>query len=196
MRHTALTRRRFRPRHAVAVLLFVSQFICAFGVPIFAATATTATPYPCRGHACGCASADECWQGDCCCFTLEEKLAWADANGIEPPSHVRPTVAARKSRSRPACCRAAGACDAKPHGTCPSCAAEKKIEPGVQWAVAFRAQKCRGEGPLGLFTLPPTIVPKPPSGCLAAETTGLAPGYVATRIITSSRPPTPPPRVS
>lgn len=42
-------------------------------------------PFPCRGHRCGCASPAACWAGDCCCFTLAEKIAWAEARGVEPP---------------------------------------------------------------------------------------------------------------
>ncbi|HEV7279567.1 MAG TPA: hypothetical protein VGN57_05085 [Pirellulaceae bacterium] len=41
-------------------------------------------PFPCQSHACGCRSAAACW-ADCCCFTHEEKHAWARANGVTPP---------------------------------------------------------------------------------------------------------------
>lgn len=41
-------------------------------------------PFPCQSHACGCRSAAACW-ADCCCFTREQKLAWARANGVTPP---------------------------------------------------------------------------------------------------------------
>lgn len=43
--------------------------------------------FPCEEHACGCASADECWSS-CCCYGEVERLAWAIANGVEPPSWV------------------------------------------------------------------------------------------------------------
>lgn len=68
----------------------------------------TDVAYPCQHRPCGCMTAAQCWRGDCCCFTLEEKLAWAEANGIEPPQHVRPMVEARRQQSavaaKPSCC--------------------------------------------------------------------------------------------
>ncbi len=44
--------------------------------------------YPCEGHACGCASATECWSS-CCCHTVQERLAWAITNGVKPPASVK-----------------------------------------------------------------------------------------------------------
>lgn len=48
--------------------------------------------YPCEGHACGCASADECWH-ECCCYTSHQRLVWAIRNGVTPPESVRITEA-------------------------------------------------------------------------------------------------------
>ena len=97
-------------RRVLAVLALVAQVFAATGAPIPSARGkASATAFPCRDHPCGCATAERCWAGDCCCFTLEEKLAWAEANGVEPPAHVRPLVEARKPRPTPpkpkkACC--------------------------------------------------------------------------------------------
>lgn len=44
--------------------------------------------YPCEVHACGCGSARSCWL-DCCCMDDAGKLAWAIAEGVEPPSYVQ-----------------------------------------------------------------------------------------------------------
>jgi hypothetical protein len=58
------------------------------GVPIELPVAIdTSTPFPCQHHRCGCASASQCWQ-QCCCYTEEEKLAWAHAHGVVPPEHL------------------------------------------------------------------------------------------------------------
>ena len=56
------------------------------GVPLPAAMPPEkfGAPFPCQSHACGCRSASACW-ANCCCFTQEEKLAWARANGVTPP---------------------------------------------------------------------------------------------------------------
>jgi len=90
-----------RLRRLVALAALVGQFFSTFAFPLpvtHQITKDASRPYPCQQRPCGCATADECWAGDCCCFTLEEKLEWADANGIEAPAHVRPAVEARKSR--------------------------------------------------------------------------------------------------
>jgi hypothetical protein len=44
-------------------------------------------PFPCRNHPCGCQNAEQCWR-NCCCFTPEEKLAWAEVHGIVPPPYA------------------------------------------------------------------------------------------------------------
>lgn len=45
------------------------------------------SPYPCQDHACGCASAHECWT-ECCCHTEHERLIWAIEHGVLPPAGV------------------------------------------------------------------------------------------------------------
>ncbi len=52
-------------------------------------------PFPCQDHACGCQSAEQCWRS-CCCFTAEERWAWARAHDVQPPAY------AEKPAERPA----------------------------------------------------------------------------------------------
>ncbi|CAN5187896.1 hypothetical protein BH10PLA2_BH10PLA2_07220 [soil metagenome] len=90
-----------RTRDALLALTLLSQLLVSFGYPLATQRrkpAEVAQAYPCQNRPCGCLSSEECWKGDCCCFTLEAKLEWAEANGIEPPPHVRPLVAARVAR--------------------------------------------------------------------------------------------------
>jgi hypothetical protein len=48
-------------------------------------------PFPCQSCPCGCKTAEQCWT-NCCCFTPAERLAWAEKNGVTPPSYAqRPT---------------------------------------------------------------------------------------------------------
>ncbi|MFO0823955.1 MAG: hypothetical protein U0792_12735 [Gemmataceae bacterium] len=87
-------------------------------------------------------TATQCWKGDCCCFTLEEKLVWADAQGIQPPAHVRPMVEARRVSVQPkkACCSHSepepqakpphSCCDKKAAKSC--CTATKTETPKVK----------------------------------------------------------------
>lgn len=44
-------------------------------------------PFPCQNRPCGCANAEQCWTS-CCCFTDEQKLAWAENTGVTPPDFV------------------------------------------------------------------------------------------------------------
>lgn len=52
--------------------------------------------FPCQTRGCGCQSADECWKS-CCCFSDTEKLAWANAHGVAPPSWFIEKMSAAKA---------------------------------------------------------------------------------------------------
>lgn len=43
--------------------------------------------YPCKGGACGCSSARECWTV-CRCQSLEQKVAWAVRERVAVPGYV------------------------------------------------------------------------------------------------------------
>jgi len=176
-----------RLRDAIAMLTIVGHLIVAFGIPLpfVRRTSDASTPYPCQFRPCGCASSDLCWKGDCCCFTLEEKLEWADVNGIEPPAHVRPLVETRKPY-RPIA--------AKKKTCCPL--HESNPEP-VIWVVGFFAQKCRGDSPATLFTLEAAVVPTFTTQPVVAAVSGaFLVAYDRHTIVTATRPPTPPPRIA
>jgi hypothetical protein len=118
----------FRLRDVIVVLTLVSHLMVTFGFPLPAPgrkSKDASRPYPCQNRPCGCFSAEQCWAGDCCCFTLEEKLAWADANGVEPPAQVRPQVESRKANPTPPkkkpCCCEAGAEEGTQPTESPSC---------------------------------------------------------------------------
>lgn len=233
----------FRLRDLVVVLTLFSHLMVTFGFPLPAPSRTKPTdgvPYPCQSRPCGCLTSDQCWKGDCCCFTIEEKLTWAETNGVEPPEHVRPLVESRRSRpatpkkksccsdaepeqtvpaqptccekQKPAaasCCSKKPACEAEPVADCPSCTAtptssccEKKAptpenESSVRWVVGIFAQKCRGDGPAGLFQLDPAVVPDLTPIHLPEPERGdhVAPRSDRTTSLTHS-PPTRPPRSS
>lgn len=87
-------------RNIIVMLTLVSHLMATFGFPVptpSSRKSTDGVPYPCQSRPCGCLSSEQCWSGDCCCFTLQEKLAWAEAHGVEPPEHVRKWVELRKS---------------------------------------------------------------------------------------------------
>lgn len=47
----------------------------------------TSVPFPCQDHGCSCRDARACWN-NCCCFTPQQKLAWAQRKGVRPPDYV------------------------------------------------------------------------------------------------------------
>jgi hypothetical protein len=199
-----ILRRLTRP--ALAVVAVLAQLVAATGAPVFSPPVARggALPFPCQNNPCGCATSEECWAGDCCCFTLEEKVAWAEARGVEPPAHARAIVAARKTppkpkpkksccagHEKPSCCQGAGECPAEP------AAATAPAAPAVKWVVASFARKCRGEGHAVLLKMQVSVPPAPASevrtprpacGCVAA--------FDADPFLSFARPPIPPPRVS
>ena len=128
------------------VLALAGHLLLALGVPATAPTGKSARqPFPCQDRPCGCFDADTCWKGDCCCFTLEQKVEWAEANGIEPPAHVRPLVKARQAEQAP---------------PCPECDKARRSQAAPpRWAVGAFAQKCRGEGPTGILVSEPAVLP-------------------------------------
>jgi hypothetical protein len=178
-----------------------AQVVAATGAPVFVphtSTKAAPIPYPCQSHACGCSASERSWAGDCCCYTLEQKLAWAEARGIEPPEHVRPMVAARAAKkAKPACCskpKKSSCCDA--HEPEPKCEDESPA-PKLTWVAGVFAQKCRGEGPGGLLEVGAVIAPELPPATRAPRPVCEfePPTDVHTRS-TSSPPPIPPPRLS
>jgi hypothetical protein len=110
MRRFATAVLRIRSRDLIPMLTLVSHLCITLGLPLPLSSRNSkdsSIPFPCENRPCGCLSSEQCWAGDCCCFTLEEKLAWADANGIEPPPDVRPKVEARRAQRAAAkkkCC--------------------------------------------------------------------------------------------
>ena len=94
-----LTRRGrvFRACGWLAVLLYL-PVSTGIAVPV-AGGKDLSTPFPCMDRQCGCRTAEQCWRS-CCCHSLAQRLAWAEANDVEPPAFVR--TASRQSK---ACCK-------------------------------------------------------------------------------------------
>lgn len=194
-------------RHVVAVAALLAQAFAATGAPVFArpgAGKSGAVPFPCQNHPCGCATSEQGWAGDCCCFTLEEKLAWADARGVTPPEHVRPAVAARKlaPKSEASCCAkksAPSCCDRTEGGAGKSCAPEhlQPAKPVIKWVAGVFAQKCRGEGTAGLLKLELISIPAPSAVLREVARTRDVVRAPDPRLTSALHiPPTPPPRNS
>lgn len=67
-------------------------------------------PFPCMDRKCGCRTADQCWRS-CCCHTVEERVAWAHANGVEVPAFVQAELAAEPRVEQACAVRRAGCAD-------------------------------------------------------------------------------------
>lgn len=71
----------------------VAYLLIALGIPLPAAIRKDANqPFPCQDHPCGCQTAEQCWTS-CCCFTPEERWAWARAHNVQPPAYAEKPAA-------------------------------------------------------------------------------------------------------
>jgi hypothetical protein len=165
-----LRRFHFRPARSAAIAIALAGYlIAATGLPLpVLSRKDHSEPFPCMDHACGCASAHQCWH-NCCCTTPAERLAWAERHGVEPPLGV--VVAAR--RQAPADSGAKGCCAAKAchdHHDQPrdSSSAEQLDSAGqpdegqVDFVTIAALRQCNGLSPLWSFlaaaTPPPAVV--------------------------------------
>jgi hypothetical protein len=81
-----LTFLKQRIRRALVVGVAVVGYLAGvIGLPLPASVhKASSVAFPCQSHACGCMTAQQCWQ-HCCCFSPEEKAAWAQAHQVQPP---------------------------------------------------------------------------------------------------------------
>jgi hypothetical protein len=163
-------------RRATALIALVAYLVTATGVPLpVHAAKGDGQPFPCQHHACGCATAEQCWR-QCCCFTPQEKLAWARKNGVIPPAHLVLEVAAlapddhdNDNPPRGRCCarrdespREHSMCDEDhhDHDGCTSCEhSEQSTSSGL--IIGIAAMKCRGLSTLWCAT--GAVIPPPES---------------------------------
>jgi len=148
----------FLRRRCLAPVLALSYVVATVGLPWPTSNASRdALPFPCQGHRCGCVSAEQCW-AHCCCFTPEQRLAWAAAHRVEPPAELVAAVsnhdedehqlsdehradahsqpAAHSPAAHSCCHKAAGACD---RPALPGPAKEKKTK-----GYGYQAFQCHG----------------------------------------------------
>jgi len=94
--------RGFHLRDFSLWLTLFSHLIVTFGFPLPVLSrikSVDSVAYPCQSRPCGCLSSQQCWAGDCCCFTLEEKVSWAKEHGVNPPEQVHSLIKARQGRT-------------------------------------------------------------------------------------------------
>lgn len=105
-------------------------------VPVVVQKDTTVA-FPCQTRGCGCKNADQCWKS-CCCFSDSEKLAWANAHDITPPTWFTDKMSAAKADgltkrvTAKASPRKAKATEAKKSSCCCCCKTEQNsCEPTI-----------------------------------------------------------------
>lgn len=173
-------------RRLASGLTLVSYLAAVTGLPVPSLPDKNGgQPFPCQDHACGCRSADQCWN-NCCCLSPAERLAWARAHGVQPPQVQAETSAGwQRPRLRD------GAGQGKPHAECgccasttqepaaapsgaeePSCCREQTTDEssaadtattspaGSQWAHGLAALRCQGASNLWIST--GSVLPPPP----------------------------------
>jgi hypothetical protein len=155
-------------------------------------------PFPCQDHHCGCATADQCWRS-CCCLTNRQKLAWAEAHGVTPPTFVVAAAAGEQDASP----RAASCCGGKRSAACGKlasscCTATSPVADDsavvLDWVLAIEARRCQGQAEqwlaLGALSLPPAGATWTPENPCCGELQAASPRLVGVL----SAPHTPPPR--
>jgi hypothetical protein len=70
-------------------VLLLLVLLGSLGVPIWSpVTKDLSSPFPCQHHSCGCHDAQSCWKS-CCCFSHEQKVAWAAKHNVAVPEYAR-----------------------------------------------------------------------------------------------------------
>lgn len=89
MQFGSLSFRKYWTHRLIALVVLVGILFASLPIPIASlrTRGPSDTPFPCQSCSCGCATAEQCWTS-CCCFSPEERLAWARENGVQPPKYA------------------------------------------------------------------------------------------------------------
>ncbi len=99
-------------RRGFALAAVLAYVAAAVGVPLpVGGGKDRSVAFPCMDRPCGCRDARGCKE-HCCCFTSEQKLAWADEHRVDPTPFVnfaalaprRPAGTLKSSEHGAACC--------------------------------------------------------------------------------------------
>jgi hypothetical protein len=148
---------RFRgiPRRTVPAMLALSSVAaCSLALPLpVPAAKPGAAPFPCQHHACGCRDPESCWRS-CCCFTTQEKLAWAKRHGVSPPKFA--LAAAERERNGKAACCTKTCCLAAAEHEHAAGGSTHTAPPPNRAVLLILALKCRGVQ-VSVTLLPPSL---------------------------------------
>lgn len=116
--------------------------------------------YPCQNRPCGCLSYEQCWAGDCCCFTLKQKIAWAREQGEDVPSAALAKLADKDEFSPPGACehcvREKSCCE---HSKPSEPEQDQPATSGWKLVIGSFVSGCQGQGDSGPISLLPMAIP-------------------------------------
>lgn len=148
-------RGRLRIGKLWAGLALLSYSLTGLGIPLPATNIKDhSIHFPCEDHACGCQSAEQCWQ-HCCCFSAEERWAWARSHHVEPPAYAERPHGEQTVHAHPTLC-------CHDHQSHPTKVAQAKPHPSVRWVLGLSALQCSGLTTswisLGALAPPPPVI--------------------------------------
>jgi hypothetical protein len=215
----------FRPRtqlwRALLRRICVGFMLAAYlltvtGFPVLASTRKQGTvPFPCQGHDCGCASAEQCWT-NCCCFSPEQHLRWAKEHNFVPPAYANLAIepdehTGTESHGCSHChedeplSQASGMlrCDHDDHDDAGGCCrshgqanaqASQPVTVRVRWVLSLNTLRCRGTSTQWVAS--GSVAPPPPILSWSAWTpiTGSVPQIHSCALLRPALPVDPPPR--
>jgi len=189
----------------VVVLVAVCAASLPVPVPVVASLyKDRSIPFPCQDHPCGCRNALQCWTS-CGCMSMAEKLNWAEARGITPPSFVNANATAKvsccSSKTKPCCSQknaiASDSCPRCEHTKQPSkpvIAIDEESPRRIVLLTSYIA-KCGGQDSM-IASLPWSILAKPLPVVHASRLPVWRWVHVDDRTISAQpEPPIPPPRL-
>jgi hypothetical protein len=179
-----------RPFVAAALL---SYLFASGGLPVPSTTGgkDQRHAFICQDHACGCVSAEQCWNA-CCCFSLDERIAWAAQHNAPPPAGIEPILAS--SRAAQCCDSSVGAQHCGPPSQ------QERHAPragsGVKLSFGFNVLRCRGLSTewitIGAVEAPPPRVAWSPDATVIERIASHSDWLLRATLT----PPVPPPRAS
>jgi hypothetical protein len=138
-----------------AGLALFSYALNGIGLPLPATHVKDhSVPFPCQDHSCGCGSAEQCWR-HCCCFTVQERWAWAQTHDVEPPAYAEQLCGEETHPdhgSQVRCCH-----DHRNHAVSKSQSASGILP---RWILSFSVLQCRGLATLWISS--GAVAPPPP----------------------------------
>src|SRR5438132_7984698 len=135
--------RRSRGRLTAGFVLVIYLITSAgfIPMPVFASKKASGQPFPCQDHACGCATAEECWR-HCCCFSAEERWSWAQEHGVQPPDYAERPAAKSWSTAR---LRDQGEQQEEPRAACAHCQPNPEHLACADDAASFRQSPAKAQ---------------------------------------------------